>query len=102
MEAQAALPELASVWWRRPVDEKVLRRRELVWGAYMVVGVVPFVGFAIVLVALEPLLAPVALISLFHGWVIPELFAHRGSRVLLPAPGTPGGASERTAQGLLA
>ena len=31
---------------------------------------------------LEPLLAPVSFLCLVHAWVIPELFAHRGARVL--------------------
>jgi hypothetical protein len=35
-----------------------------------------------VLVTIEPLLAAVSLLCLVHAWVIPELFAHRGARVL--------------------
>jgi hypothetical protein len=43
----------------------------------------------------------VALISWLHAWVIPELFAHRGTRVVFPLPGGGTGESERVAQGLL-
>jgi hypothetical protein len=61
---------------------------------------IPFVGVAGLLVALEPLSAPVALASLAHAWVIPELYAFRGSNVVRPKPR---GAAEpeSVAQGLL-
>jgi hypothetical protein len=101
LEGHAALPELATVHWRRLVDERALGRRELLSAAYTTVYVTPFIAFAVVLIWLEPLLAPVALVCLAHAWVIPELFAYRGSRVLLPAPAAPRGDPERRAQGLL-
>jgi hypothetical protein len=97
----ATLPELAEVWWRRPFDEHALLARERLSAAYTTVYVTPFLFFGVVLVALEPLLAPVALLSFAHAWIIPELFAYRGARVALPASGRHDRASERTAQGLL-
>ena len=39
---------------------------------------------AVLLVALEPLLFPVALICLAHAWAIPMLYARRGARSVVP------------------
>ena len=54
-----------------------------------------------VLLLIEPWLFPVSLWSFLHAWVIPELFAHRGARVVFPLrrPGTE--RSETAALGLL-
>jgi hypothetical protein len=89
------------VSWRAPVDEDALRRRELVAAAYTFAYVVPLVGFAALLVALEPLTAPVAIVSLALAWVVPELFTYRGARVLLPAAAGREEPPERRAQGFL-
>jgi hypothetical protein len=106
MEARAAhhepeLPELAGVPWRRPIDERALRVREIVSAAYTTVYCTPLVAAGLVLIAIEPLLVPVALISWLHAWVIPELFAHRGTRVVFPLPDGSTADPERAAQGLL-
>jgi hypothetical protein len=53
-----------------------------------------------VLVWLEPLSAPVALVCLAHAWVIPELYASRGANVMRPARRGDAKA-ESTALGLL-
>ena len=45
---------------------------------------VTFLAPAIVLVALEPLLSPVAAICLAHAWLIPDLSARRGWRQVVP------------------
>jgi hypothetical protein len=95
------LPELAGVAWRRPVDERLLRRYEVISAAYTAVYCVPLVAAGVLLIWLEPLLFPVALISWLHAWVIPELFAHRGARVVLPLEGGAGSAPESVAQGFL-
>ena len=98
------LPERESVWWRRPVDEPGLRLRERVSAAYTAVYCTPLLAAGVILIALEPLLVPVALVSWLHAWVIPELFAHRGARVVkpLPARAGDGGEPERAARGFLA
>jgi len=71
--------------------------------------VVVFVAPAALLVALEPLTFPVALICLAHAWLIPMLYARRGARSVVPI-GADGSASrkpsadpgaERVALGLL-
>jgi hypothetical protein len=81
-EPGASLPEAAEVWWRTPVDERRLRLIELLSAAYTTVYVTPFFVLGAFLIVLEPLLAPVSFLCLVHAWVIPELFAHRGARVL--------------------
>jgi hypothetical protein len=81
-EPGASLPEAAEVWWRTPVDERRLRLIELLSAAYSTVYVTPFFVLGAFLIVLEPLLAPVSFLCLVHAWVIPELFAHRGARVL--------------------
>jgi hypothetical protein len=100
----ARLPELDAVWWRRPVDERSLRQRERLSAGYTALYCTPLVAAGLILIALEPLLVPVALVSWLHAWVIPELFAYRGTRVVFPMEsrrGAPPAASERVAQGLL-
>jgi hypothetical protein len=81
-EPGSRLPETAEVWWRTPVDERRLRWIELLSAAYTTVYVTPFIVLGAFLILLEPLLAPVSFLCLVHAWVIPELFAHRGARVL--------------------
>ncbi len=105
-EPGSRLPELDGVWWRRPVDEHGLRLRELVSAGYTIVYCTPLIAAGLVLIALEPLLFPVAIVSWLHAWVIPELFAYRGARVVLPVvprrSGAPRPEAERLAQGFLA
>ncbi len=65
-----------------------------------VAHVVPFVGVAVLLVVLEPLAVPVSLVALAQAWIIPELYAQRGSNVVR-SRSRGGGAPERRALGLL-
>jgi hypothetical protein len=102
VDAAAPLPELAGVAWRRPVDERVLRLRELLSAVYTTVYCTPLVAASVILVLLEPLLVPVSLIALLHAWIIPELFAYRGARVVFPLDRGSLAGAERTAQGFLA
>jgi hypothetical protein len=96
----AALPELASVPWRSRTDRRWLRRWGRIWGAWTVLYTVPFVAAGVVLIALEPLAAPVALAAFAHAWIIPELYAYRGASVVRPK-GARNEASEPIAQGFL-
>jgi len=100
VSAPSALPELAGVPWRRRADERSLRRRGRVWTATTVAHVVPFVATAGLLVAVSPILIPVAILALVQAWAIPELYARRGAIVVKPrrrAAAEP----ERVALGLL-
>jgi hypothetical protein len=99
--SELGLPELEAVPWRKPVDEGGLRLREVVSAAYTAVYCTPLIVAGFVLIAIEPLLLPVALLSWLHAWVIPELFAHRGTRVVFPLPAGAGAGPEQIAQGLL-
>jgi hypothetical protein len=100
-ESAAALPELAAVPWRPRATADSLRRRGVLWTAYTIAHVVPFIAAAIVLVALDPIAAPVAFACLAHAWIIPELYASRGANVARPKRRRGGEVEERVAQGLL-
>lgn len=106
--APPGLAEAAALPWRERASPGQLRRWGRLWTLYTVAHVVPFVAAAAVLLAIEPLSAPVALAALAHAWIIPELYAFRGSNVLKPkGPTAPDGVrscnttSEACAQGLL-
>jgi hypothetical protein len=72
---------------------------------------VPFIGGAVALTLLAPILTPVSLVLLIHAWAIPELYAARGAKVLRPRQARHGtspdpaaevsAAAERVAMGLL-
>jgi hypothetical protein len=100
MAADAALPELASVPWRSRTDDRWLRRYGRLWHAWTVLYTVPFATAGAAMLALEPVTAPVALATLAHAWIIPELYAFRGASVVRPK-GPRNDASEPVAQGLL-
>jgi hypothetical protein len=96
----AALPELEGVAWRRRIDERSLRLRERVSAGYTALYVTPLIVMSVVLVMIEPLLAPIGLVGLFLAWVVPELFANRGA-VVMRLSRRREGDPERVAQGLL-
>jgi hypothetical protein len=100
-DTAAALPELAAVPWRPRASAESLRRRGLFWTGYTVAHVVPFIAAAVVLVALDPIAAPVAFACLAHAWIIPALYASRGANVVRPKRRRGGEVEERVAQGLL-
>jgi hypothetical protein len=96
----AVLPELASVPWRQRTDERWLRRYGRIWTAWTAAYTVPFIAAGVLLLAIEPLAAPVALAAFAHAWIIPELYAYRGASVVRPK-GRRNEASEPVAQGFL-
>jgi hypothetical protein len=98
--SQAALPELASVPWRQRTDERWLRRWGRIWHAWTVLYTVPFLIAGGVMLALDPITAPVALAAFAHAWIIPELYAYRGASVVRPKGARPT-ATEPVAQGFL-
>lgn len=95
-----ALPEVAQVHWRARADERLIAAQGRRWTLSTVAHVVPFVTAAAVLLALEPLTFPVALAALAHAWMIPELYASRGAKVLRRQVRRDA-VAERTAVGLL-
>ena len=100
------LPETAAVHWRRRVDSSQLRLRGRLWTVTMAAHVVPFAGAAALLMWMQPLALPVALVCLAHAWIIPELYAQRGANVLRPpyrrdARAAPAAEPERRSVGLL-
>ncbi len=95
-----ALPELAGVYWRQRVSEASLKRRARLWTVTTVAHTIPFIGVAGVLLALNPITLPVALILLAHAWIIPELYVARGANVLRPRHSRQTG-SEHVAVGFL-
>lgn len=84
MATADVLPEAARVPWRTRVDAAQLRLMGRLWTLTIVAHVVPFLGAATLLMVVEPLALPVALICLAHAWIIPELYAQRGANVLRP------------------
>jgi hypothetical protein len=99
-ETAAALPELAAVPWRQRASADSLRRRGLIWTAYTIAHVVPFLAAGAVLVALNPVAIPVAFACVAHAWVIPALYASRGANVVRRKR-VRNADAEPTAQGLL-
>jgi hypothetical protein len=97
---QALLPETAGVHWRPRVDERRLTLAGRLWTATTVAHTVPWLLMAGLLLYLEPLSFPLALILVAHAWIIPELYAKRGANVLRRAHRL-AAAPERTAAGLL-
>ena len=96
----SALPEAAALPWRERASPEQLARWGRLWTLYTVAHVVPFVSAAALLLWIEPLSAPVALAALAHAWIIPELYAFRGSNVAKPKSAR-SGRGEAAAQGLL-
>ncbi len=96
----AALPELAAVPWRTPVSVDRLRRTGRVWTLWTVGWTIPFFVAGAALLWIQPLAAPVALASLAHAWIVPELHAFRGASVARQK-GERHVAAEPVAQGFL-
>jgi hypothetical protein len=54
------------------------------WTATTLAHVIPFCVTAAVLVVIEPWLAPMSALALAQAWIIPELYANRGAKVVRP------------------
>lgn len=104
-----ALVETAAVPWRRRAGEGTLRRAGRQWTLWTAGVVATFGAPAAVVVAIEPLTAPFALLFAAHGVAVLHLQAGRGARAVVPmgsgrsrAVGARGDAeAERVALGLL-
>jgi hypothetical protein len=99
--AAEPLPELAAVHWRPRADGQRLDRTGRLWTLTTAAHVVPFIGAGVALVVVQPLAAPVSLVSLAHAWVIPELYAQRGANVVRPKPSHTEAVAEERSIGLL-
>jgi len=95
-----ALPELASVYWRPRAGDRSITRVGRLWTLTTAGHTLPFIGTAVLLVSLNPITAPVAVMALVYAWVIPELYAARGANVVRTRA-TAGPESERRALLLL-
>ncbi|HEX2087423.1 MAG TPA: hypothetical protein VHF89_17200 [Solirubrobacteraceae bacterium] len=95
------LPEVAAVRWRPRMDERRLDLYARAWTVTTLAHVVPFVVTAGVLILIEPWLWPMSALALAQAWIIPELYANRGAKVVRPKRRAAQDA-ERTALGLLA
>jgi hypothetical protein len=82
------------------MDARRLRRAERLWTASTASHVVPFLVTAAILPLIEPLLAPMSLACVGYAWLLPELYANRGAKVVR-AKRRRGAAAESTAVGLL-
>jgi hypothetical protein len=110
VEGGARLEEAARLHWREEASERTLRRDGRRWTAWTawIVGVFCVPG--LLLIAIEPLTFPAAVICFVHAWAIPWIQARRGARQVVPigsersAARTDDAAApeERVALGLLA
>ena len=82
------------------MDERRLTLYARAWTLTTLAHVVPFVLTAGVLLLIEPWLWPMSALALAQAWIIPELYANRGAKVVRPKRRTDETA-ERTALGLL-
>jgi hypothetical protein len=88
-----------------------LTRRGRLWTATTLAHTLPFLATAAFLILLSPVTIPVGLAAIAQAWIIPELYAARGAKVLRPrvarrprgsaAHGGPDPGAERVAAGLL-
>jgi hypothetical protein len=101
MAAVEVLPEAEALYWRARVDAARLRQQGRLWTLSVAFHVVPFLGAAALLMAVQPLALPVALACVAHAWVIPELYAQRGANVLRPRGSQADTVSEQRSHGQL-
>jgi hypothetical protein len=82
------------------MDARRLGAYARAWTATTVGHTVPLLVAAALLLWLNPLTFPIAVILAAHAWAIPELYANRGAKVVKPRRRS-AEAPERTALGLL-
>jgi hypothetical protein len=74
------LAEARALGWREPTDERTLRRDGRRWTAWTAWVLFVFVTPGAVLLAIEPLTFPAALICFAHAYAVPRIQAGRGAR----------------------
>jgi hypothetical protein len=100
IQPRERLGEAEALWWRDEVSARSLRQDERRWTLWTAWIVTVFTAPGLLLLYLEPLTVPVALICFAHGWLIPWLQARRGAEVVAPLAVAESG-PERVAIGLL-
>lgn len=114
MEAAAGaaggrLAEAAALHWRESASERTLRRDGRRWSAWTAWVLFAFVMPGAVLLAIEPLTFPAAMLCFAHAYAVPRIQATRGARspVAIGSPRSAAreerasGDAERVALGLL-
>ena len=110
LASAGGLDEAARLHWREDASERTLRRDGRRWTAWTAWIVLVFTAPGLVLLAIQPLTAPVAALCFAHAWAIPGLQARRGARQVVPIGGERSATrrtsaepeAERLALGLLA
>jgi hypothetical protein len=82
--APVGLAEAQRLHWRPEVSERTLRRDGRIWTLWTAWIVVIFVAPGALLLAIEPLTFPVAIICFAHAWFVPWIQARRGARQVMP------------------
>jgi hypothetical protein len=82
--APRTTPEASALWWREGASERTLYRDGRRWTAWSFWVVVLFTAPGVLLIWLEPLTFPAALICFAHAIAIPWLQAGRGARSVVP------------------
>lgn len=104
------LIEARRLHWRRPATCAGLRRDERRWTLWTAALVVTFAAPSLVLLYLEPLTLPIALLWSAHGWAVCRMQARRGARSVVAIgsqrsasrPASHDSSAENAALGLLA
>ena len=78
------LVEARALGWRERASAQTLRRDGRRWTAWTVGVVLTFSAPSVLLVGLEPLMAPFALIWAAHGWAVCRMQAGRGVKSIVP------------------
>ena len=86
--SEAALPgrlaEAQALAWREGASERTLRRDGRRWSAWTAWVLLVFTTPGVVLLAIEPLALPAALICFAHAYAVPRIQAARGARAPVP------------------
>lgn len=103
------LAEAAALHWREGTTERTLRRDGRRWSAWTAWVLIVFITPGVMLLAIEPLTFPAALLCFAHAYAVPRIQAGRGARspVAIGSERSAGklaeadGQAERVALGLL-
>jgi hypothetical protein len=85
--SRAGLREAQALWWRRELTAESLHCDERGWTLWTAWIALAFAVPGALLLYLEPLTAPAAVICFAHAWFIPWLQARRGADQIVPLGG---------------